>query len=154
MSRKLALVAIAFYILGVATPYALQFAGVVIGRRISGREEFSRQTSPDGVIDAVVMQVNPGAFSSYFYFLYLVPKGARADTILGDPGIVQTSEGDPLIVRWDNPHFLNVDTGNSHVQFFGNLWYSNRVPEYYVELSLDKTGKHYLRQDGKLRGSQ
>ena len=151
---KRILILIAVYMLGIATPYATQYALTVIGHHISGREEFSRQTSPDGVLDAVVIQVNPGAFSSYFYFLYLVPKGAKADKILGDPAIVQTSEGDPLIINWEKPHFLSVNSGNSHIQFFGNLWDSNRVPDYYVELSLAESGKHYLQQNGKLRAEQ
>ncbi len=148
---KLTLILLAAYMLGISTPYAAQYALAVVGHHIGGREEFSRQTSPDGVIDAVVIQVNPGAFSSYFYFLYLVPKGAKADNVLGDPAIVRTSEGDPLITSWEKSHFLSVNTGNSHIQFFGNLWHSNRVPDYYVELSLAETGKHYLQQNGKLR---
>jgi hypothetical protein len=103
------------------------------------------------VIDAVVISADPGAFSSVFYFLYLVPKGAKADAILGDPSIAFTSEGDPMIVSWERPRFLSVNTGNSHVQYFRNLWHSNRVPDYYVELSLAETGKHYLQPNGKLR---
>lgn len=71
-----------------------------------------------------------------------------------DDPIVYTSEGDPLMVNWEKPHFLTVTTGDSHVQLFANLWYSKRVPDYYVELTLAETGKRYLRENGKLRGQQ
>jgi len=49
---------------------------------------------------------------------------------------------------------LTVSTGDSHVKFFGNLWYSKRVPDYYVELTLAESGRHYLQENGKLRGQQ
>jgi hypothetical protein len=66
----------------------------------------------------------------------LVPKGAKAEGLSADPPIVDTSEGDAITVNWEKAHFLTVGTGNSHVKFFGNLWYSKRVPDYYVELTL------------------
>ena len=156
MARRLKLTAAFFavYLFGIATPYLVQRPIAALGRSIGGREEFSRKTSPDGVLDAVVIQINPGAFSSYLYHLFLVPKGAQVDANWADAPIVYTSEGDPLWVNWERPHFLTVTTGDSHVQLFANLWYSKRVPDYYVELTLAETGKHYLQQNGKLRGQQ
>jgi hypothetical protein len=156
MARRTKLIAAFFgvYLFGIATPYLMQRPLTALGHSIGGREEFSRQTSPDGVLDAVVIQINPGAFSSYLYHLFLVPKGARVDADWTDDPIVYTSEGDPLTVNWDKPHFLTVTTGNAHVQLFANLWYSKRVPDYYVELTMAGTGKHYLQQNGKLRTQQ
>ncbi|MGA7928026.1 MAG: hypothetical protein WCA20_18810, partial [Candidatus Sulfotelmatobacter sp.] len=66
--------------------------------------------------------------------------------------IVDTSEGDAITVNWEKPHFLTVSTGDSHVRLYGNLWYSKRVPDYYVELTLSTAGRHYLQENGKLRG--
>jgi hypothetical protein len=153
MKRKTAvIVLILVYILGVATPYITYFGFGLLGRFWGSDREFSRVTSPDGVLDAVVLQDNPGAFSSFIYYLYLVPKGGEAGTFNGDPAIVNTSEGDALRVNWENPHFLNVDTGNSHVKFFGNLWYSKKVNDYYVQLTLTPSGRNYLQPNGKLRG--
>lgn len=130
-----------------------QYALTLVVRSAGGETEFSRKTSPDGVVDAVVVQDNPGAFSSYIYFLYIVPRGTNPGGT-GDPYVVNTSEGDALVVNWDKPHFLSVTTGNSHAKFFGNLWYSKKVPDYYVELTLTETSKHYLQESGKLRGAQ
>ena len=146
------LASIAIYIFGIATPYLARYPLALIRPAISGVREFSRQTSPDGVLDAVVIQDNPGAFSSYLYDLYLVPKGAKAEGVSAAPPIVDTSEGDAITVNWEKPHFLTVSTGDSHVRFYGNLWYSKRVPDYYVELTLSTAGRHYLQENGKLRG--
>ena len=153
MTRRplLILAFIAIYIFGIATPYLARYPLALIRPAISGVKEFSRQTSPDGVLDAVVIQDNPGAFSSYLYDLYLVPKGAKAEGLSADPPIVDTSEGDAITVNWGKAHFLTVSTGDSHVKFFGNLWYSKRVPDYYVELTLT-AGRHYLQENGRLRG--
>jgi hypothetical protein len=153
MTRRplLILAFIAIYIFGIATPYLARYPLALIRPAISGVKEFSRQTSPDGVLDAVVIQDNPGAFSSYLYDLYLVPKGAKAEGLSADPPIVDTSEGDAIRVNWEKAHFLTVSTGDSHVKFFGNLWYSKRVPDYYVELTLT-AGRHYLQENGRLRG--
>jgi len=84
--------------------------------------------------------------------LQIVPKGAKAEGLSADPPIVDTSEGDAITVNWEKAHFLAVSTGDSHVKFFGNLWYSKRVPDYYVELTLSTAGRHYLKENGKLRG--
>jgi hypothetical protein len=149
---KLALAFFAVYLFDISTPFLANYGLTLVTRSIGGSEEFSRKTSPDGVLDAVVMQDNPGASSSFIYYLYLVPKGTKVETSSGDPPIVNTSEGDALLVNWEQPHFLTVTTGDSHVKFFGNLWYSEKVSDYYVELTLLETGRHYLQENGKLRG--
>ena len=146
---KLIIAFVLVYLLGIGTPYLSWFALAHFAQLMAGQEEFSRQTSPDGILDAVVIQRNPGAFSSYLYDLYLVPKGRNVGE---DPASVSTSEGDAIRVNWEMAHFLAVNSGNSHVKFFGNLWYSSRVPDYYVELTLSTAGKHYLQDNGKLRG--
>ena len=47
---------IAIYILGIATPYLARYPLALSRPAISGVKEFSRETSPDGVLDAVVIQ--------------------------------------------------------------------------------------------------
>lgn len=112
----------------------------------------SRKTSPDGVLDAVVIENDPGAMSGFIYYLYLLPKGSKVSYLKSDPYIVNTSEGDELTVDWQGAHFLQVNPGNAHIKWFANLWYSKTVPNYYVELKLTtEPGKNYLQTDGKLR---
>jgi hypothetical protein len=40
-------------------------------------KEVLRRQSPDGKVDAVLMQGNAGATESYFYYLYVVPAGCK-----------------------------------------------------------------------------
>jgi len=151
--RNVVLLTVLAYILGVSSPYvSLWGFKRFVQPKFGGHDEVGRLTSPDGVIDAVVMRVNPGAFSSFLYNLYLVPKGTRKIEGVEAP-ILSTSGGDAPTVRWDKSHFLTVDTDDSQIMSFGNLWYSQKVNDYYVELSLlPASGKHYLRDDGRLHG--
>jgi len=153
MKRRTAiLVAVLAYVFGIASPY-ITWYGIHVLWSFVGRE-MSRKTSPDGVLDAVVIEDDPGAMSSFIYYLYLVPKGAKVSYFKSDPYIVNTSEGDELNVNWQKPHFLEVHTGNAHIKWFANLWYSEKVPNYFVELKLARElGKDYLQPDGRLRGS-
>jgi hypothetical protein len=91
------------YLVGVASPYIVPN---VIGWALFGSgHEMSRKTSPDGVLDAVVIENDPGAMSSFIYYLYLVPKGEKVSSHR-DPYIVNTSEGEELKTNWQKPHFL------------------------------------------------
>jgi hypothetical protein len=85
MTRRplLILVFIVVYIFGIATPYLARYPLALIRPAISGVKEFSRQTSPDGVLDAVVIQDNPGAFSSYLYDLYLSSQRSESGGFIG-----------------------------------------------------------------------
>jgi hypothetical protein len=149
--RRVALLAVLAYVLGVASPYVGYWGFNRFVHSVFGHDEVLRLSSPDGVLDAVVMRVNPGAFSSFLYNLYLVPKGTKRIEGVEDP-ILCTSEGDAPTIRWERSHFLNVDIVNSHVTFFANLWYSNKVNDYYVELNFStESGKHYLQDNGRLR---
>lgn len=152
---KVALLVVLAYFIGIASPYAFYWGfNRFVRPHFGGHDEVVRLTSPDGVLDAVVIRVDPGAFSSFLYDLYLVPKGAKRIEGVEYP-VLFTSEGDAPTIRWDKSHFLTVDVGNSHVQFFTNLWHSKKVNEndYFVELDLSNASqKHYLQDDGRLRG--
>ena len=150
MRRSAAIVAIIFaYLLGVASPY---IADMAIGWALTGAgHEMSRQTSPDGLLDAVVIEDDPGAWSSFIYYLYLVPKGQKVSYVHSDPAIAKSSEGDELTTNWNKSHLLGVNAGNAHIKWFANLWYSTKFPDYYVELKLTTGNENYLRPDGRLR---
>lgn len=100
------------------------------------------------------MQNNPGAFSSYQYSLFIAPKGEPIKNVPDDPAIVSTSEGDELKVRWQSPHFIEMNPGNSHVKFFANYWYSAKMPNYGVEIDyVQSASRHYLQPDGRFHSS-
>jgi hypothetical protein len=59
---------------------------------------------------------------------------AVSGNLSGEYSIVNTSEGDEFKVWRERSHFLTLDIGNSQVKSFANLWYSDKVKDYYVEL--------------------
>lgn len=144
------------FVLGLLTPYVAEFSCGQIGRLFfaGGEKELLRSTSPDGRLDAIVMQNNPGAFSSFQYLLFFAPRGERIKTVPDDPAIVSTSEGDELKVHWTSPHFIEIYPGNSHVKFFANYWYSAKMPNYGVELDYAPSpSRHFLKPDGSFHSS-
>jgi hypothetical protein len=148
--EKILLLIIFVFLLGAASPYLCYWAFYrFVQPSLGGRDEVVRITSPDGVLDAVVMRVNPAAFSSFLYDLYLVPTGTKKIEGIEDP-ILHTSEGDAPTIRWEKSQFFTVDAGDSDVTYFGNLWYSTKGNDYYVELT-GASGKHYLKENGRLR---
>lgn len=151
--RTAVLLIISAYVLGIASPYIAYWGWAAVNRRLWPGEQISRLTSPDGVLDAVVVRVDKGALGSNLYYLYIVPRGTGNVESSGEDPMMETSEGDELKVRWEKPHFLAVDIADSHVKSFVNLWYSKKVDDYFVELVLSSSnGKHYLQDSGRLRG--
>lgn len=99
-------------------PVTMILGTMLIGE--PGREETARVTSPDGVVDAILIRINPGAFSGYLYHVHIVPKGAQSSgaPVLNGKHFVQEK------LRWIEPHLLEVQYAKARVFHFGNLWYS------------------------------
>ncbi len=135
MKRRTAwLLVVVAYVFGIVTPFAGNWFLTSFFHSDAEYDEMSRSTSPDGVLDAVTVQVNPGAMSSYIYCVYLVPHGTSASDLRREDPIFRSVHGRPT-VAWQSNHFLSVDPGASHITSFANLWYSKKLPNYYVELS-------------------
>jgi len=147
-------VLLAVYLMGPFTPViagaALNPLGFLFSLHID-RREITRLTSPDQVLDAVVVEVNPGAFSSYLYEVHLVPKGGKANT---DPeyAIFRAIRADGLQVVWERTHLLEITYNKAHIYHFCNLWYSKDVQSghYLTEVRLVPLSPEfsYLKSDG------
>jgi hypothetical protein len=129
------------YLLGLFTPLILTALMNPLGMLFviggASHEEIGRFTSPDKVVDAVLVQINPGAFSSYLYDLYIVPKGAKPS---GAP-VLNAKRFRGEQIRWEEPHLLQVQYDEARILHFGNLWYSKEVRggQYYVDIELIPT---------------
>ena len=99
--RKVVLLVAVAYVLGIWSPYVSSWGfNRFVRPRLGGHDEDVRLTSPDGVLDVVVVRVNPGAFSSFSYFFYMAPKGTKRIEGVEYP-ILSTSGGDAPSVRWE-----------------------------------------------------
>jgi hypothetical protein len=98
-------------------------------------QEMERVTSPDRVLDAVLIRIVPGfSIESYSYKLYIVPAGGRhfAKPILVGYGLEQTR------LRWPSPHLLEIPYDNACISSFQNHWSDLNVESgrYNVEIRL------------------
>jgi len=117
------------------------------------RAEISRVTSPDGVVDAVMIEKNCGAPCSIDHAVFVVPRGQKAPL---DSNLAVFSAddifGDQLL--WKQSHLLEVSYGRAFIFNFRNVAYplnatkNDHAPAYRVEIRLAPTSPvfSYLRE--------
>lgn len=124
----------------VASRHALQLLTIAIvllmmvGCLPWASEEVERVTSPDSVVDAVVIQSDAGATTPFVDEVYIVPKG-------GKPTGTALLTGDHLIgleLKWLEPKFLEIRYKQGRIHKFTNFWQSKEIQDfrYVVELRL------------------
>ncbi|QOX77906.1 hypothetical protein FY034_02760 [Trichlorobacter lovleyi] len=108
---------------------------VVLGCNPVSREELKRTTSPDSIVDAVLVQVNGGATTSFIYELYVVKKGAN---ITEGSALLRADHVDGLLISWRQPKLLDIKYAEARIHQFTNFWHSKDVNnfKYIVELRL------------------
>jgi len=97
-------------------------------------KEISRFTSPDSKVDAVLMQTNGGATTSYGYFLHIVPKGKS--TKKGDE-IFRADRVEGLIFKWIKVKRLEIKFKKAQILHFENSWCSEEVNNFNYRVDID-----------------
>jgi hypothetical protein len=107
-----------------------------------GLEEIARVTSPDGVLDAVVIRDNCGVPCPYGYSVFLVPKGERAPEDLQRAIFRADSMVDEKLA-WNPGHILEIAYSKAEIYAFRNMAYplgdfgrKEKNWEYRVEVRL------------------
>jgi hypothetical protein len=116
---------------------------------LASSKEISRVSSPDSVVDAVLVEVNGGATTDFMYFLYIVPKGGKYEK--GSQLFVITHDKG-LKIFWERSKFLVIEYDEGKILQFQNYWYSRDVQnlKYVVELRLiPKTGTFSLSEEDR-----
>lgn len=100
-------------------------------------EELGRVTSPDSVVDAVLLWRGGGAGTAESQRVYVVPRGRPAPHETGAPEF-EGGRVDSLSVRWTAPRVLEVRFAGARIHHFQNYWHSPEIQnwEYLVELKL------------------
>lgn len=121
------------------------------------RKEIARITSPDNVVDAVVIEIGCGAPCSSTALVYVVPKGKVPSN---DPGRAIFSADDLVGEKfsWTAPHLLEIAYTKALINRFTNVSYPFAVFgkedtwKYVVEARLapSSTGYSYIKE-GDLR---
>lgn len=141
--RKFATPLVAF-LLGVCVA---MFSGTLIARifnRVGNDTEWVRVTSPDGKLDAVLVQDSSGgALGGVFWFLYVVPKGKAVpkDTTK------QLFFADELTrgtIIWSKAHLIEIHYDKASIMHFRNISTTNENGVEYAELRLVPTSEYSL----------
>lgn len=103
-----------------------------------GFEELSRVTSPDSVVDAVLVRSNAGATTGFGYRVYVVPRGRWPDYRTQGAQQFLADRVDSLSVHWREPKVLEIRYTKARIFDFTNFWHSREVDgfNYVVELKL------------------
>ncbi len=99
-------------------------------------QELARITSPDGVVDVVLVETSVGATVATPSEVYVVPKGSKVN---GAP-LLRADHMEHLNVRWKQPRLLEVSYSKGRIFSFTNFWESADVQnwKYIVEVELAK----------------
>ena len=101
-------------------------------------EEVYRVTSPDGVVDAVMLRKNDGATVPYLYEVHIVPKGEKIEEDFQNFVADHVSD---LEIAWQAPKLLKISYAEARIFEFSNFWQSADVRDFkhVVELRLAPT---------------
>jgi hypothetical protein len=103
--------------------------------------EYYRTESPDGEVDALLMQSNGGATTSFSYDLFIVPKGQTAQKLSLDYSQFGADKVKDLKIAWIENRILQIDCKKARIFRFSNFWQSEGVQNYnyIVEIRISST---------------
>ena len=118
-------------------------AGLVLiahaGCASEARTEVRRLSSPDAQVDAILIEVNSGATTKYYYEVYIAPRGQRQEASK-DAVLVIVDAGDirDLGMTWRQPKMLQISYKHGWIRAFTNRWSNAKTGggSYVVELKL------------------
>ena len=107
------------------------------------REEINRITSPDGKVDAILVETDAGATTSYGYNVYIVPKGGNFE--VGYAAFIADHIKN-LEIEWIKPKLLNISYDEARIFKFANIWQSRDADNfgYVVELKLNSDSERFF----------
>lgn len=108
---------------------------IVLGCDPVARKEIKRITSPDFMIDALLVQTNAGATTSFGYEVYFVPRGKQ---LAEENPLFRGDKMKELKLRWVQSKLFEIQYKQGRIFLFRNFWHSKQVQnfEYRVEIRL------------------
>lgn len=102
-------------------------------------EEIDRISSPDSIVDAVLIRANAGATTSFVFEVYLVKMG---DNVVPteDKLLFRGDKMKGLKLQWVQSKLLIIQYEQGRIFQFSNFWSSRHIQnfEYEVEIRLVK----------------
>jgi hypothetical protein len=100
--------------------------------------EVKRLSSPDSLVDALIIEVNGGATTPFVYDVYLVPKGRPFRKDSSGNCLFSADNTDSLKLYWKSERFLEIQYEQARIFNFLNFWQSSELQDYryIVEIRL------------------
>ena len=99
------------------------------------KKEISRVPSPDHIVDAVLVDIEPdvlGATVATPSLVYIVPAGSRQ---FDDP-VLRGDYFEGLKLVWKRPKYLEIEFEKGRIFQFTNFWWSKEVQEFHYEVEV------------------
>lgn len=98
-------------------------------------EEICRLTSPDSLVEAVILKKGGDITVGFSYQIYIVPTGEKP---INKTHIFFADNVDSLNIIWKKPKLLEIKYKNSRISYFQNFWRHKSFNNYkyyvYIEL--------------------
>jgi hypothetical protein len=112
-------------------------------------EELQRVTSPDKVVDAVLVELSANAVTSTKYAVYIVARGSQPEN---GAEILMADHVKGLHLSWAQSQLLRIKYDESRIYYFTNFWQAEAVKNfnYVVEAQLSpQTQPFSLRKEDR-----
>jgi len=93
-----------------------------------------RIESPGGKVEAVLIQSNGGATTSYGYSIFIVPKGGSIDKKANPVFLSDKTRG--LRFNWSGPKKLEIYYAEARIFRFKNFWQHREVDNFKYEVKI------------------
>jgi hypothetical protein len=105
--------------------------------------EYTRITSPDGLVDAIVMYRDSGVATSGSYLLYILTRGGvvEEESEKSNKPVFVGEKVEQLKFSWIKDKDLQIDCKKARIWKFSNFWFSKDVQDYnyIVEIRIAPT---------------
>jgi hypothetical protein len=115
----------------------------------SPHKEIERVKSPDGLVDAILVEVETDPLSANGFIICLAPSGTDLENLTRsyEPNIFYANRLQHLKLVWREPKFLEIRYNRAAVLRFRNYHWMTGIggqESYKVELRLMPEGEHSL----------
>ncbi len=107
--------------------------------------EVFRLQSPDGRVDAVLLETDGGATTSLGYYLYLVPNGKKVTH--SDYAVFIADRLIDRRIYWQQQKLLHIEYSDARIINFKNYWYCRELDNFKYKVKIKEVQISNLKKD-------
>lgn len=105
-------------------------------------EEVARHTSPDKIVDTVIIQKNCGATTSTSDLVFIVPHG---DKVQDYSPVFNADHVKDLEVEWVDNKELEIRYREARIFDYMNFWHSKYIDNFKYQVKVHEFSKSFYR---------